>query len=290
MDDLTLSHPGEEPDLLRKRFAEDGYLLVRGLLPKRFIEGVSDDIVSQFQTGGWLDGAVAMPPATVRDQESDATYRAVARGSSFHSVPYEPELQGFVAMILQERVFPYPSKVLRATPPAEYTTEAGRFAHQDYAYWGVADMATTWIPLVAIPRELGGLAIRKGSHLEGPVELVALNGDEAGWATTNYELGDVLIFHCLTAHAALPNRTKSLRVSGDYRWQPVSSPVKKEFIFGAKGRDSEMFSRSFQEAPWWKPVPSDVVLRTNEWDVHVPPPASRFFEVSPAWSNWSGPA
>ena len=43
--------------------------------------------------------------------------------------------------------------------------------------------------------------------------------DERGWATTDYRAGDVLVFHCLTSHAALPNLDTSLRLSGDFRWQ-----------------------------------------------------------------------
>ena len=33
--------------------------------------------------------------------------------------------------------------------------------------------------------------------------------------------GGRLLFHCLTSHAALPNRCNWLRVSGDFRWQPI---------------------------------------------------------------------
>jgi len=36
-----------------------------------------------------------------------------------------------------------------------------------------------------------------------------------GWATTSYEPGDVIIFHCLTPHAALPNQGSALRISGE---------------------------------------------------------------------------
>lgn len=115
--------------------------------------------------------------------------------------------------------------------------------------------------------------------------LVPIGDDTSGWASTDYRLGDVIVFHCLTAHAALPNRTDGLRVSGDFRWQPVTSPVKREFLHGRSGRTTEMFSTSLSREPWWRPVPAGVPVRTGEWDVHAPPRGSRFFEVDPAWSS-----
>jgi ectoine hydroxylase-related dioxygenase (phytanoyl-CoA dioxygenase family) len=80
-------------------------------------------------------------------------------------------------------------------------------------------MLTTWMPLTDIPIALGGLAVRPGGHRHGPQRPRPLAGTERGWATTDYRAGDVIIFHCLTPHAALPNLTDRLRLSADFRWQ-----------------------------------------------------------------------
>ena len=46
------------------------------------------------------------------------------------------------------------------------------------------------------------------------------------WLTTDYEIGDCLMFHSLTLHKALPKVTDNkLRVSLDNRYQSVQSPV-----------------------------------------------------------------
>lgn len=45
-----------------------------------------------------------------------------------------------------------------------------------------------------IPIELGGLAVRPGSHLGPPEPPRPLHGDKAAWATTHYRVGDACCF------------------------------------------------------------------------------------------------
>jgi len=49
------------------------------------------------------------------------------------------------------------------------------------------------------------LADQPGGHLGAPRRPRLLSVTEPGWATSSYEPGGALIFHCLTPHAALPN-------------------------------------------------------------------------------------
>lgn len=42
--------------------------------------------------------------------------------------------------------------------------------------------------------------------------------------TTSYEPGDVLVFHCLTPHAALPNRGSTLLACRDPAGDPAARP------------------------------------------------------------------
>ena len=87
---------------------------------------------------------------------------------------------------------------------------------------------------------------------------------ERDWASAAYHPGDVLLFHCLTPHAALPNTGTALRLSGDFRWQRPDRPAPAELILGpaatrslrpgARGR-REMFSMLLEHQDWWEPVP-----------------------------------
>ena len=52
------------------------------------------------------------------------------------------------------------------------------------------------------------------------------------WVTTDYRLGDAIVFHSLTVHKALPNQSLDrFRLSVDYRFSPASQPiVEKELL------------------------------------------------------------
>ena len=138
----------------------------------------------------------------------------------------------------------------------------GRYIHYDYGVSGVQDMLTSWIPLMEIPVQIGGLAVQPGGHLGPPRRPRPLSATEPGWATTSYEPGDVIIFHCLTPHAALPNRGSTLRISGDFRWQRPDQPAPAELVLGPAGRPPEMFSRA---------VPPRAVVGARARRAHPPP-------------------
>lgn len=60
------------------------------------------------------------------------------------------------------------------------------------------------------------------------------------WLTTEYEMGDVLIFSIHFVHASLDNRTNRFRLSTDARFQRADQPIDDRFIgdgpFGHVGR------------------------------------------------------
>lgn len=291
MDDLIPSNAGADSAELQRRLALYGYLYFPAVLPQADVYASSQELASIFREGGWIDadGDAIRPTAAVAQQETDATYRRAALSAALHRVPFFDGLQDLVECILGEPAFPYPSKVLRATPPAAWTTESGRYTHHDFAYWGVDDMLTTWIPLVNVPKLMGGLALLPGSHRQSPQPLRRLGPDEPGWATTDYGLGDVVLFHCLTGHAALPNLSGGLRLSGDFRWQATTTPVRREFVYGRRGGAKELFTKSFSDAPWWRSVPGGLTYVDVADGTIRRPGASRFFEVHPAWASWPGP-
>ncbi len=149
-------------------------------------------------------------------------------------------------------------------------------------------MLTTWVPLTDIPVRLGGLAVRPGSNLGPPLRPHVLGRGERGWATAHYPAGDALVFHCLTAHAALPNRDTMLRLSGDFRWQRSDQAAPAQLVLGPAG-EHELFSRLFAREPWWQPVPGGLTLSPQELLAAIPPAPSRFFPVHRGWKHWRPP-
>jgi hypothetical protein len=204
------------------------------------------------QRGGWLvegtdpiDG-IANPDArcTEGDVEYTDVYHQVYRLESFHRSAHWPEVMEMVERLFGRPVMPQPQKVARLWFPkyTEHTTPT----HQDFVHFqGTFQNLTCWAPVGDCPRELGGLAVLRGSHQVGRVlehcfslgagslDLEPSCYDELSdeWYSTDYRIGDTLIFPALTVHKALPNLTEDrLRVSLDNRYQAVSDPIAEHML------------------------------------------------------------
>jgi hypothetical protein len=276
---------------LASRLGADGYLFFRALLPTGPVNAVGRAVFNALCAGGWIDDRGVPAPVrralNSRDAADDPAFRAARSSPPLHRIAYLPELSTVVRRLLGPEAFPYPVKVLRAVyPEAPPGIARGRCVHQDYGVTCVQDMLTAWVPLMEIPVELGGLAIHVGSHLGPPEPPRPLGLNEGGWATTHYGVGDVLLFHCLTSHAALPNRINWLRVSTDFRWQAIEQVAPSEVIYGPVPRRFEAYSRLLRSEPWWVPVPPTARIAPPGQRVVRPPERSRFFPVDPGWSTW----
>jgi hypothetical protein len=288
----------QDADGLRRRLAADGYLFFRGLLPAGQLRQTGQTVLAELQAGGWADdrGIPSIQPRAVNSADAlgDPAFRAAMFTAAFQQVPYLAALRGVIRRVLGGGAFSYPAKVLRAVYPERPDARPrGRYIHYDYGVSGVQDMLTSWIPLMEIPVRIGGLAVEPGGHLGPPRRPRPLSRSEPGWATTGYEPGDVIIFHCLTPHAALPNHGSALRISGDFRWQRPDQPVPAELILGpragASGRQVEMFSRLFGGTRWWEPVPAGLTLYPRAELAGSPPGPSRLITVHPGWRHWRPP-
>jgi hypothetical protein len=286
---------------LRGRLSQDGYLFFRGLLRPADVAAAYDSVRAELRLGGWTDGDGRphgpQRAVDIRDALADPSFRAALASRGLNRLPYLAPLRGLVRLLLGPAAFSYPVKVLRTVyPEPPFRVTRGRFIHQDFAVSGVQDMVTTWLPLMDIPVQLGGLAVLPGSHLRPPLRPRLLLADEPRWATTDYRPGDVLLFHCLTSHAALPNHADRLRISTDLRWQDASQPAPAELVLGpaagraTRGPQVELFSRLLSRESWWEPVPSGLMLQPRQQLAGVPPGPSRMFTVHRAWQRWRPPA
>lgn len=115
--------------------------------------------------------------------------------------------------------------------------------HQDHFFIRQTDnFRTAWIPLMNIEQKVGGLTLAARSHHLGLLERVEhetaysyifrgrkqrgvpLERIAHRWLTTDYRPGDLLFFHSLMIHRALPNVSDRIRLSLDARYQPLSEP------------------------------------------------------------------
>ena len=241
-----------DADELKNRLDEDGYLFFRRLLDSDRLWDLRGQMLSLMQKGGWLiagtdpmDG-IADPAArsTEGDPEYTDVYHDVYKLEAFHSIAHCREVLDVLERVRGCAMMPQPQKVARLWFPKfiEHTTPT----HQDFVHFqGTYDNLTCWSPVGACPRELGGLAILRGSHrvnrvLQHHFSLGAGSlhvdpgryeelGDE--WQTADYEVGDTLVFPALTIHKALPNFTEErLRVSLDNRYQRAGDPIAEHML------------------------------------------------------------
>lgn len=221
-----------DADALRERFAQDGYLLVRGLADVDCVERLAEAVMVILDDQGLSTGRV---DAVERFRATRTSfYTAVQRLEVFHALPHDPELQRVVRILVGEDAFVHPRKLLRALLPfiPEFTTPP----HQDYPYIrGTELTVTTWLPLRNCRGSEGALRILVGSHLGGllPVQpdsaiagsRVDVDDDDPAWASGDFAPGDVLLFHSGTVHGATPNTSGRVRLSADFRHQSASEPV-----------------------------------------------------------------
>ena len=140
------------------------------------------------------------------------------------------------------------TKWVRVMSHAEYTdehTDYFRFQHNPHS------MLTCWIPLGTYPKHHGTLAICHTSHhlipptssppthsedvkSDDPPDLSGRKGEARElplaydqsprsafeWHTTDFDVGDVVVFDIRAVHASTANETRQFRISMDTRWQP----------------------------------------------------------------------
>ena len=228
-----------DADALRARMEEDSYLLFRSVIDPERILSLRRAILGQLHRHGWVRGGLSLMQAKavcepIHEGMDDyaAAYDSVQRLEEFHTLAHDEDLLAVVRQVVGDTAFPHPLKICRLGYPEMY--EATTPPHQDYPNnQGTTNLTATWIPVGDVPRDLGGVAILRGSHRYGVLPLVGHMGpgrrqakvprqllEEHRWVTTDFRSGDVLLFPSLTVHAALHNITEfDMRISVDFRYQ-----------------------------------------------------------------------
>jgi len=243
----------DDPAELSQRIADEGYLFFKRLQNPDKLIGLRREMMTAIQRSGWLiagtdpmDGiADISAQCTEGDNEYSLGYAEVYKLEAFHRSGHWPDVTDMAEKIMGRPVMPFPQKIARIWFPqyTEHTTPT----HQDFVHFqGNFDTLTCWTPVGDCPLELGGLAVIPGSHkvnrvLEhhfslGAGQLVVDPKEHADelepvWYSTDYEIGDTLLFPALTIHRALPNTTEDkLRLSLDNRYHPVGNPISERML------------------------------------------------------------
>ena len=241
----------EDAEALRRQVDEDGFACFRGLLPRDAVIELRRLVLQIFAQRGWLapgtellDGVADKAIDQVESYASNgadlAAYQAVYRLEEFHRLAHHPAIVGLFEKLFGESVFVHPRNIARLMAPHKDAVHTP--PHQDFIYvQGTKATYTCWFALGDCPRELGGLSVMRATH-KGDIlpvrdavgaggRTVILDGVEREWVEGDLQTGDVVIFHSQTVHRSLPNKTQDrIRLSCDYRYQPLSLPVEEKSL------------------------------------------------------------
>lgn len=228
---------------LASRFDLDGYVFIRGLVDPDILLSLRQQIVAICDACHWLKPgtdpmeAVSWTVPKVEEEKGYfEVYDQVQRLQDFHALAHESKVLELMRSLLGSSAFPHPLSIARLVFPdvREWSTPP----HQDYVNnQGTEDLYACWIPLSDCPIAMGSLAILEGSHRLGllPVEYalgaghrqasLAAAAQNLDWLASDFELGDVIVFHSLTVHRALPNDSDRMRISADFRYQAEGQPA-----------------------------------------------------------------
>ncbi|MEP1471041.1 MAG: phytanoyl-CoA dioxygenase family protein [Halieaceae bacterium] len=231
------AHLLEDAQALQQQFNSDGYVYIRGLLNKPSLISLRRQIVEICADCNWLlpesdpmEAVTWTMPKIEGENEYFKVYDRIQRLEDFHALAHDPDVMLLMRSLLGTTAFPHPLSIARLVFPEnrDWSTPP----HQDFVNnQGAEDLYACWIPLSNCPKKMGSLSILKGSHRLGllPVEYalgaghrqacIPVEAESLKWLSGDFSLGDVIVFHSLTVHKALPNDTDCMRISVDFRYQ-----------------------------------------------------------------------
>lgn len=237
-----------QPEELRLRGREDGYLFFSGLLSPKKVNSIRSQILSVCDNHGWIkegsdhNEGIANTKVLVvegKDPRWQAFYNDLQKIRDFHDLALDKNLIYVFETLFGELVLPHSRNICRIIFPdsASHSTPP----HQDNFYIGGSeDTWTAWIPCGDCPTTLGGLAVAKGSHRRGKLDVKEAVGPgghqvdvdkEQVWVSGDYACGDVIILHSLAIHQGQDNLSQDrLRLSCDFRYQPMSHPIRSDSL------------------------------------------------------------
>ena len=242
--------------VMRAQLATDGYLLLRGALDPTDILAAREEVFGRLFEVGEIqspagDGIyTGTSQRRVRHPDLGSFWQSVSEGPALRKVTHGEAITAIMSTVLAEPAHPHDYLFLRPAVPGRST-----HLHYDRPFFarGSDSIHTAWTPLGDIPLSDGPLmAVEASNTFDDLLEaaqavdyqsndtpLVQLMEDPTSLAnhrkthllTTDFRVGDLIIFSMNLLHGSLDNQSPSgrTRLSCDVRWQPLADPIDSRY-------------------------------------------------------------
>ena len=241
---------------LKEAFDRDGYVILKAFLAPSVIEGVREELnvlvdgqAERLKAAGRIADTLEGAPFETRiarlfERNMDlapTSFRPELHGPRLFDLFFHTRLLDVAELLLGPEVRLYPNYTARPKFPEWKGTLV--LWHQDGGYTAQAadgveslNMLNVWAPLVSATEENGCMQFVPGTHKLGIVphekreyylEIAREELDARLGQAVSIEVdpGDVVLFHNLMFHCGLPNRTRMVRWSMDWRYQDATQPT-----------------------------------------------------------------
>ncbi len=218
---------------MRERWSRDGVLFFRRVMDPDLIGWARKNYRDALAGEGLIDLAEDVPLWTGQAPKTRRPCDILGTGV-WHEVVKQPRLNAIMRDIFDADPVWIPIVAHRSGLPSGPLVEGqdlfdGR--HQDGYYNEGIQFAICWMPIRDVDMNSGSFAVAPGTHHRGVLhspahadKIPAGEIAEDAWRSADFRVGDVLIFHYLTAHATLPNPSNEIRMSLDVRAVPSWAP------------------------------------------------------------------
>ena len=257
---LRASISADDPAVLRRRLARDGYLYLRGALDGTAVLAARREVFGRLAAVGEIRAPAEDGIATGTSRRAEHVgdpgrfLKDICEGPALRAVSHGPQLHHIAAALFNAPARAFDFLWLRPTP-------VGRASplHFDHVYMnrGSEHVLTVWIPLGPVPLSDGPLLIVEGSHrfetliaayrgldvdrdrsrsgsfAEDPVTIAERHRSRL--LTAAFAPGDVVLFGPFTLHGSFDNHSPQgrVRLSCDARYQPAADALDERW-FGAE--------------------------------------------------------
>jgi hypothetical protein len=262
---LAPTDPSVGVEAIRRLYATQGYVWLKGLLPRRDVIDFRGFALSHLAESGLLkpgtDPSLGIASTGAFDRKlADRRLMSLVRSSGYEGFCAQPCLSRLMDAFVEGLSYLHKRKIMRFTMPGTTTATP---AHYDLVYLrgGTSRVVTAWIPIGDTSIEMGGLIYLEGSHAVGAAMEARFSSDNAGlspeervsaynrnmseggwvskdlpamaarfdtrWLMADYEAGDVVLHSPYMIHASTTNRSVDglIRLSTDIRYQNVDDEI-----------------------------------------------------------------